>query len=231
MKKAIVSFYDNKERYILGKIRQEQSLKSIGWDGDYFAFNSYEEIGSPTHDEVPYAFKPYAIKKVKDMGYDLVIWMDSPVYATKQLNQFISAVSSHGVMLFDNIGFTIGDYTSDKCLDVMGMDRNESFNHQMIMACVMGFDFNDKKANDFFNEYYEYTNVDGAYQGAWDNPFFEVSKDARVKGHRHDQSVASILAVKYGVKLLHPNKTFFAYFGNAGHLPHAESVCLISHGY
>jgi hypothetical protein len=230
MKSAIVTFANNEERYIKGQKRQEQSLKAVGWDGDYYAFSTFEEIGSPPHDEVPYAFKPFAIEKVRQMGYDVVLWMDAPVYATKPLWMLAKEISDRGVLLFDNLGFTIGDFTSDKCLELMNLSRSVSFTKPMIMACVMGFDFRVVKTRNFFKDYLAGV-YSGAYEGDWNNNNGQVSTDPRVKGHRHDQSVASIIASKMGIKPLHPHSTYFAYHGNPGHLPHAETVCLISHGY
>ena len=232
MKVAIVTYYDNQQRYILGQKRQQESLEAVGYTGDYYAFNSVKDIDSPEHLEVPYAFKCCAIKKVVDMGYDIVIWMDSPVYAIKDIGHFIQFISdSEGVVLFDNLGYTIGDYTSDRCLELKGWSRDKAFENQMIMACLMAFDMRKQQAKDFVSRYYEAHKTEGMYQGDWANYANQVSTDNRVKGHRHDQSVASIIAADMGIKLLHPYSTFFAYFGNLGHLPHAESVCLISQGY
>lgn len=227
---AIVTFYDDKERYILGQKRQQQSLKDVKYEGDYFAFNSFEAIQSPNHTDIPYAFKPYAIKKVKDMGYKIVIWMDSPVYAIKNIDKFIEAITERCVLSFDNLGYTIGDYTSDACINHFNISRKEAFEKQMIMACLMGFDFTQTLANKIFNEYYQSATAE-IYGGSWTNEANQVSGDNRVKGHRHDQSVMSILLDKYNIKPLHPHSTYFAYFGNPGHLPHAESVCLLSAGY
>jgi hypothetical protein len=230
MKKAIVTFANNEERYIKAQARQEESLKKVGWDGDYFAFKTFEEIGSPDHDDVPYAFKPFAIDKVREMGYDLIIWMDSPVYAIKPLDTLCSFIENNGSIFFDNLGFTIGDYTSDECLRLCDMTREEAFNRPMIMACLMGFDFTNPKTSELFDKYLLAASEQGKYEGDWHNNNLQVSKDNRVKGHRHDQSVMSILMSKRGIKPVHPHSTFFAYFNNPGHLPHAETVCLLSHG-
>lgn len=231
MRKAIVSFANNEERYIKGQQRQQSSLKAVGWDGDYFAFRDYDTIHSPAHDVVPYAFKAYAIEHVRRQGYDTVLWMDSPVYATKPIDKVIEAISGKGMLLFDNIGFTIGDYTSDKCLELMGMTREESFTKPMVMACVMGFDFtNPHIYNNIFKPYYELAKKKGHYEGDWNNANGQVSADTRVRGHRHDQSVISILAAQQSYKLVHPHSTYFAYFNHPGHMPHAETVCLLSGG-
>lgn len=231
MRRAIVTFANNEERYIKGQQRQQASLKAVGWDGDYHFFNDYEKIYSPAHDVVPYAFKAYAIEHVRRMGYDQVLWMDSPVYATKPINKIFEHISAMGYLLFDNIGFTIGDYTSDKCLELMGMTREQSFKHPMVMACVMGFDFTNKRVyEELYLPYYGLAKVKGCYEGDWNNGNGQVSRDARVKGHRHDQSVISVLAASKGFSLTHPHSTYFAYFNHPGMMPHAETVCLLSGG-
>lgn len=229
MKKAIVCFNNGVDRYIVKQKRQEESLKDVGFDGYYKCYSDFNEINSKPHTTVPYQFKAKAIQKIREQGYDLVLWMDSPVYATKSLDKVFEYIKQNGILLFDNIGFTIGDFTSDHCLGIMDMTRDESFKQPMVMACVMGFDFTNENTCKVFDEYLRLSDVYGAYEGDWINDKFQVSKDYRVKGHRHDQSVISILAAKNNIPLTHPNSTFFAYFNNPGHLPHADSVCLISY--
>ena len=217
-------------RYVLGEERLRQSLINVGFAGSYFSFKDYKSIDSPSHSEIPYAFKPYAIKKVKDLGYDIVIWIDSAVYPTKKFDHFVKHIEENGHAFFDNIGFAIRDHTSDKCLEYFNMTDEESWKHPMIMACLMGFNFNNETTCKIFKEYYEAAN-EQAYGGDWINNDLQVSTNPKVKGHRHDQSVMSIILAKKGIKPIHPNSTFFAYYGNPGHEPHAETVCFLSQGF
>jgi len=229
---AIVTFFDEKEKYKLAGKRQAESLQAINFPMEnYFQFRNFEQINSPEHSEIPYAFKPHAINEIRKKGFEIVIWMDSPVYCIKSIDKFIEYININGFIFFDNLGYTIGDYTSDECLNNYSMNRDESFKHQMIMACLMGFNFKNEKATKLFDKYLSATRILGCYEGDWTNESNQVSQDNRVKGHRHDQSVMSILLAKEKIKPLHPHSTFFAYFGNPGHLPHAESVCLLSQGY
>jgi hypothetical protein len=229
---AIVTFYDDKERYILAGNRQRESLESIGFPMEnYFAFRNYGEFNSPSHNDIPYAFKPYAIQEMRKKGFETIIWMDSAVYAIKQLYEMLYYINLNGFIFFDNLGYTISDYTSDICMNNFDMSREEGFNHPMIMACLMGFNFKNQLSVKLFNEYYQAVNVYGNYEGDWNNNTNQVSKDNRVKGHRHDQSVMSLILAKHNIKPMHPHSTYFAYFGNPGHLPHAESVCLLSQGF
>ena len=117
MKVAVVTFANDVSRYEAGEQRLKKSLIEVGYTGDYFHFKNFQSINSPTQHQVPYAFKPYSIKKVKDMGYDIVIWIDSAVYPTKNFDHFIKHIEVTGHAFFDNIGFVIRDHTSDNCLE------------------------------------------------------------------------------------------------------------------
>jgi|688.fasta_scaffold424181_2 hypothetical protein len=216
---------DKSQRYFKYAERLRDGLTGV----DFYLFTE-NNLDHPNHSEVPYAFKPYAIDKLRK-EYDIVIWADSCVYAIKPIDKFIEYIKINGFAFFDNIGFRIGDYTSDECLNNLGMSRDESFNHPMIMACLMGFNFTNEKAVKLFDAYYQATKIKGCYEGDWSNQFNQVSQDNRVKGHRHDQSVMSVLLAKEKIKPLHPHSTFFAYYGNPGHLPHAQTVCLLSQGF
>ena len=217
--------YADADRYFHYADRLKESLKGV----DFHLFTE-NNLKHPGHANLPYSFKPYAIQQLRK-DYDIVVWADSCVYSIKDLNKFIEYININGFVFFDNIGYTIGDFTSDQCLTNFNMSRKESFEHPMIMACLMGFNFKNQLATKLFNEYFKATQTYGNYEGDWTNESNQVSKDNRVKGHRHDQSVMSIILAKEKIKPLHPHSTFFAYFGNPGHLPHAESVCLLSQGY
>lgn len=239
--KTIVSFADGAGQYAKALMRLEQSLKQVGYNGVFKGINDYAHIGSPFHkgsaDAVPYAFKAYAIKKAMEeaIAYNpsdenLLLWCDSPVYATKSLNPLFEHIAKNGYLFFDNIGFTVGDYTSDSCLNKFSMTRDEAFNSKMIMACVMGFDLKNPVALDFLSKYIAAASDGVSYPGDWSNNNLQVSNDMRVKGHRHDQSVASIIIKQMNLEITHAQQTYFAYAAHKGLVPISDSVCLWSEG-
>lgn len=234
MRKAIVSFADGSGNYAKALMRLEHSLKAVNFDGDFKGYNDYAHIGSKQHktapDAIPYQFKPMAINKAIDEGYDMLLWCDSVVYATKSNEPIFEQIKRDGYIFFDNIGYSIGDYTSDACLAKFGMSREEAFNSKMIMACVMGFDLTNPIAIEFLNKYIEASKDGISYPGAWSNNNLEVSNDMRVKGHRHDQSVASIIIKQIGLKITNAQETFFAYTSHKGIVKIADTVCLWSEG-
>lgn len=226
MRIAVVSFADDRtERYRNGLIRAENSIKTYNPEIDYIGYKSFDEIKSPTHDEVPYGFKAYAIQDAKNKGYDIVLWFDSIVYATKNINEVINHIINNGYVFFQNYGYSIADYTSDKCLEIMDISREEAKKFHMIMACCMGFNFNYNPINLLFDEYFNHTKT-GAFIGPWINKNNELSNDIECKGHRHDQSVISILIKKYNLNIINGNETFFSYYLDT--TPRSESVCLLT---
>lgn len=235
MRKAVVTFADGVGNYAKAMMRLDLSLKQVGFDGVYAGYNDYAHIGAPRHkgtpDAVPYAFKPYAIKKAFDAHRTrLILWADSVVYATKSIEPVFTQIQRDGYLFFDNIGFTVGDYTSDACLNKFGMSRDEAFKTQMIMACVMGLDMASKDGAEFFRRYFEAAKDGVSYHGDWTNDNLQVSNDMRVRGHRHDQSVASIIVKQMGLKITNAQESYFAYVEHKGRLKIADSVCLWSAG-
>lgn len=227
VKKCVVSFADSVGAYQKRMHRLERSLQE-NFDGDFLGFTSYAEIGSPTHSDVPYAFKPYAIQKARDMGYELILWCDSPVYAIKPIQPIFDYIFQTNYLLFDNIGYSLGDYSSDKQLDYFGITRQEAWDAKQVMACVMGFDFQEPETQELFKIYKDVARE--LYPGEWDNDDLTESKDARVRGSRHDQSVISCIAHKRNLRITNAQQTFFCYLEHKKVLPIAPTVCMYSAG-
>lgn len=211
IKKCVVSFADGAGAYRQKMGRLGTSVKQFS-DADFLGFTSYEEIGCEPHSVIPYKFKPYAIQTAVEMGYELIIWADSPVHAIKDLQPAFDYLEEYGYFFFDNIGHPLGKWTNDKCLNWFEKTREEAMNMKMIMACCMGFNTNILNLDILFN-YAEL--ADSLYPGSWTD-------------HRHDQTVMSFLIHENGLNILRGQDTFFAYKSHYGVLPIAESVCLIS---
>ena len=59
-------------RYVIGQNRLRNAFHE-----DVVAWTDSLPIGCPVHNDVPYAFKAWAIRAARDVGYDLVLWADS----------------------------------------------------------------------------------------------------------------------------------------------------------
>lgn len=215
-KRAVVSFADT-PRYQEKMKRLERSLKGRT-DADFLGFTDVNQIDCEPHSVIPYKFKPYAIQKAVNLGYDSILWCDSPVHAVKSLDPVFEYIEENYYMFFDNIGHPLGRWTNQKCLDYFSMTREEAMTKQMIMACCMGILF-EKKLNMtqrplFFNDYHDL--ADYLYPGSWDD-------------HRHDQTVMSFLIDRDGLQILNGQQTFFMYENHRFAVPiNEETICLIS---
>lgn len=160
---------------------------------------------SPQHHEAPYAFKPMAVKEVRDghsnLNINQVLWMDASCVVNKPLDPIWAYIEEHGILMFED-GWTIGQWCKDAALEPLGFkSRDEALAVPLIYACVMGFDFRKTVANEFLDRWVTYA-LDGVtFPGSWTNANGEASSDPRCLGHRHDQTVASALAWQMGVPL------------------------------
>lgn len=224
MKKCVVSFANIPE-YQKKMKRLEDSLKG-NFDGDFLGFTSFDQIGCRPHAEIPYQFKPYAIKKAIDMGYDLILWCDSPVVAIKDIQPVFDHIENYGYLFFNNYGHPLGRWTNDKCLQYFKKSRDEAMQIKQIMACVMGFRIYGNRLPIYTAEgkphiqalkkYIELSSE--LYPGDWNN-------------HRHDQTVMSFLIDSMGLNIQEGHKTFFIYehFKQVPEFqPISDSVCLVS---
>lgn len=211
MRKCVVSFANN-SFYQEKMKRLENSLKG-NFDGDFLGFTSFDQVGCKPHSVVAYQFKPYSIQKAIDLGYELILWLDSPIVAIKDIQPVFDHIETNGYLFFENIGHPLGKWTNDKCLDHFEISREEAMNIKQIMACIMGFN------NCILNPFYRYRNLsDELYAGSWDN-------------HRHDQTVMSFIIHENNMNILQGHKTFFAYqhfYDVPEFQPLADSICLIS---
>ena len=210
MKKAVINFANANKWYPYGQQRLYRSLALVNWDGHLMFRTKEEEIGAPPHSEVPYAFKPYLLLSAVQLGCTHVLWCDASVFAIRNIRPMFDYLENHSHMFFYNC--STGNWTSDACLEVFGLTRDEAMNVPMLMGICMGFNMTHPTTQKFLEQWLEHARDGKSFPGHWNNDHQEVSKDERCKGHRHDQSVASILAWKLGMELITPHETFFEYY-------------------
>lgn len=233
MKKTVITFADDAGSYKKGVERMRESIRKHSPMTGITSYHDYDYIGSPSHKgegSVPYAFKAYTMRKaMREIG-GVLLWCDSCIYATQSLAPVFDHIKKHGYLFFDNAGFTLGEYTSDACLNKFGITREESFDYKILMACCYGVDITNKIGLEVMLRYIHAAGDGVSYQGDWFNDNGQVSSDSRCKGHRHDQSAMSCIVKQMGLDITNAQETFFAYKSHIGVLPIADSVCLWSEG-
>lgn len=183
-KRCIVSFANERGRYLENLLRLKQSL--VGkFDGDFLGFVGEDSVGAPLHIENPYAFKIHAIRAAIEVGYTSVLWLDSSCYAIRNLAPVFKSIERDG-MIFQEAGHMLGTWSTDSQLEYFGLTRDEAMGIGMIgNAGFLGFDFTNPIASRFFvlwNKAME----QGMFKGSWENS-------------RHDMTCSSALVHLMGL--------------------------------
>jgi hypothetical protein len=123
-------------------------------------------------------------------------------------------MKENGYILFNNnYSQTMGQWSSDEALATNAISREEALLIPEIPCSVLGLDVQDPRAQQFLEQWHQIMS-DGVtakgtkdkirdwedYQSiAW-NRNNRISSDIRVKGHRHDQTAAGIVAHRLGMQ-------------------------------
>lgn len=201
-----------------------------GWypNGQQRLFDSLEERGEgstrlfwrdayppncPQHDAAPYAFKPYAFRRARELGHDQALWLDASCWLRKPLLDVWQVVDDLGYYL-ESDGNWVGEWISDNALNLLGLTRDETMRMPLIEGKLIGLDFRDETANAWLDEWLRLADQ-GAFAGAWSNEGGQVSPDGRCRGHRHDIAVGSPLADSFGMALQPGKRVWFPGDGDA----------------
>lgn len=206
---VIVNFADPVGWYPDGQARFVSSMRQQGFHGDACLFSSTQSLKCPTHAEVPYAFKVYAIREMRARGFDTVFYGDASIYAVREVTPVFEHIRVYGYYL-ETTEHNLGTWCSDAALAQMDIDREAAFHIPTLVAGCIGFDFRLPVANILLDTWFAYAMDGRTFQGSWTNEHRQVSADPRVRGHRHDQSALSGIAHKLDLRRL-PFETYISY--------------------
>jgi len=180
--------------FIKGVDRLRLQCEALGVP--FLGFNEYPK-GCPTHQESPFAFKYYCIRDALENGYKRILWLDSSVIIKKNLDDAFNRINTDGYFFLYN--HDLGSYCHDKALKTLNITREESFTMPCMQGTNFGLNFNYKVIYDFFGDMMQLANDGITFPGPHNNNMLLASKDTRVKGHRHDQTAMSVIAIRYGM--------------------------------
>ena len=172
--------------YERGQSRLAKSLHDVGEEAEPMFWRGTYPYMSPTHQEVPYAFKCFAFAAALMNGYDQAIWLDSACIVNEPLTPVWDALDSVGYCLGDD-GWKTGDWTNDHALEVMKLTREEAMEIPLMAGNIIAFDLRNFRSKKFIAKWIEYAER-GAFNGSHDN-------------HRHDISCGSVIAHRLDMKL------------------------------
>ncbi len=139
--------------------------------------------GSPDHEDVPFAFKPFALAEARSRGFDSLLWMDAACVAVRSLEPIFDRIESHGHVLFRNGKWRVGEWAAPHALTALGLTRDEAMGMPELNAAAVGL----RAEQPFLDQWLEEARRGTAFRG-------DKSE------HRHDQSVAGVLAARLGMQ-------------------------------
>jgi hypothetical protein len=226
----------NQQKYIVG---QERLRNQLGGETLRFYTNGYP-IGCPEHKDVPYAFKAYALKEAANYATTL-LWCDSSiVLGARPLEELWEKIETDGYWIARG-GWSNYEWTADSAYQdlfpmfglVNGRDANRRIPH--VIATAFGLNVRGWTGARFLSEYLVLAQSQ-AFIGPITNSNFPGAQwsgnpakcspcgPPDVRGHRHDQTAASVIAWRLGMKLS-DTPEWFAYRGQE-----TDKTCLIADG-
>ncbi len=237
-------------RYPRGVARLIQSFVDTNKEISMMTWSGTLPPGAPSnviedgYDYTGYCAKPFAMRAAVNDGADIVIWLDASVRAIRSIQPLIDHIAEHGYYLAPN-GFTIGEWSNDKTLAHFGYTRDEALLLPECASGIVGLDLrspNMPMAAMLWRWASEYSYFPGHHSNSmaadkkhhYKNVGW-VSDDPRCSGHRHDQTVLSLLAHQLGLTNWVPWPKFVAYQAGYSAVPGqsgaaTEETCLLIEG-
>ena len=221
-KVAFVNFASKNGWYLQGQERLKKYWESFGNGYDLICFQDEDQIGSPKHSDNPYAFKVYAMQAVRDMGYDIVVYMDASMWPVTSVQPLIDWIEQKGYLM-EEAGHWSGTWANDRSLEYFKMSRDEAMKIPMFSAGMLGLDFRSELCREFFARW-KNACQGGIFRGGWQNRDKSESQDPRCQGHRHDMTCASIIAKGQLSMEYSPGGHFLSYIGTVYGQPSKTSI-------
>jgi hypothetical protein len=190
VKRIVVSYASGS--YLAGQTRLLQSLDSLSipYRAHYEQKSGQNGKYTP-HAEIPYYFKAEMMAEVANET-ETILWCDASVFATGigNLDPLFERIETHGYLLPWS-GWTNDKWCNDRSLAAFGFTRDQAAIQRHVMGDVYGFATSHPIGKMLIKEHLHHRDLFG---GQHHNVTQSESADPRCLGHRHDQSVLSLLA-------------------------------------
>lgn len=158
-----------------------------------------------------YGWKLWILKTVcedVELEGELVVYTDAGATWIHMPTDMLQVVGENNVCLIRDRNQINRFWCSDEMCSEMAVTENEKETNQIQAACI-GFKAGSEKATAFFEEAYRWGSKKSCLFGdKWLPQHAKTSQNVYVvgtgeyNGHRHDQSIMSILAIRYQIPLL-----------------------------
>lgn len=175
--------------------------------------------GSPSHSDLAYAFKYWAVKAAFDLGCRYVMWLDAGSCAVGPVKPFWDRIERDGYILVEGED-CLGTWISDEAVAHFNQTRDHAMTLKLPGGCLIGLDRENATAMKFFEWWgklaketklfmcchTEQTKKDGVLRsimvrdGDPKSGQSIISLDPRVKGHRSDEACFGLMMDALGMR-------------------------------
>ena len=197
--------------YSAGIDRLERSLYFEGFAGDMRFWRDEYPFGCARHEgDGQYNFKVHCFNEMFLSGKKVVVWADASFWAVKNPMPLFDYVNEKGIYFFKS-GYSLAETATDKLLAYAGVTREELVDVSEFATGLIGINIDNPLGSEFFTQWKQYME-DGMFGGS---RFHDLNDSAHpmFKFSRQDQSAASMILYKMGVKSAGEEQDFQAYKG------------------
>jgi hypothetical protein len=180
--------------YLRGQERLRSSCESIG---QAIACYGPRDNFTP-HADWPYYFKIDSFRRASERHH-LLLWVDASIVTTGQsLEPIFDYLASEGCLLTWQ-GWNNAQWCNDGSLASFGFTRDEAERQWQVRGGFLGLNLQHPAGKLLLEETARHRDD---FRGRWENRDKTESQDPRCMGHRHDQSVFSLVAARHHLKIL-----------------------------
>lgn len=198
-----------------GIARIRAGLEMYGFTGSILTWEKDFPIGSPTQQQAHGAFKPFCFYEAAEAGHNLVLWFDASIRIKQPIEPLFETIREKGYLICQE-KHTVGEYCTDAALRTLEITREEALRMPSCRSGVLGLNLSNQRSSEFLSQWRDRA-LDGVtfpgpkWSGVLGWPR-TASDDPRVKGHRCDQTAASVIALKLGMNEWMDEESFSTYF-------------------
>lgn len=197
--------------YVAGIDRLERSLYYEGWAGDMKFWRNEYPNGCPEHvGDGQYNFKPFCFNECFLAGRKIAVWADASFFCVKNPMPLFDYVNVNGLYFFKS-GYLLAETATDRLCNYAGVTREELIEKEVseFATGLVGINIDNPNGKKFFQMWEEYRAA-GMFGG---NRFHDTNDSAHplFKFSRQDQSAASMILYKMGIKTCGEDQDFQAY--------------------
>lgn len=196
------------DHYVKG---QRRLINAIDGQAQVMAWHNILPTGSPSHKEVPYAFKAHALQAAAESGHTLLLWADASILPIAPLGPLFERIQRDGYWVSRN-GWINSQWTADSAYADLGVTREQNEGIPHVVSGAFGMNLEHPIGRAVLGEFVWLAKTK-AFCGPWKNCPETPCGPADVLGHRHDQTALSVIAWKHGLELSDP-PSIFAYKGS-----------------